>query len=44
MATTSLLIHDTSKAIQYVRAILDFTILAQYVLNDNKMLQYMEYI
>ena len=38
-----LLIHDVPKAIQYTWAILDFTILAQCVLYDNKMLCYMKH-
>ncbi len=38
-----LLIHDTPEAIQYTRAIFDFTILSQYVLQDDKMLRYMEH-
>ena len=44
MAITLLLIYDALEAIQYAQAILDFTMLAQYVLHDHKMLHYMEYI
>ncbi len=40
---TPLLIHDASKTIQYARAILDFTMLAQYVSHDDKTLRYMEH-
>ncbi len=42
VAATSLLIYDTPEAIHCAQAILDFTILAQYVSHDNKMLRYME--
>ena len=38
-----LLIYDAPEAIQYARAILDFTILAQYILHDNKMLHYIKH-
>ena len=40
----SLLIHNASKAIQYPQAILNFTMLAQYVLHNKKILRYMEYV
>ena len=43
MAATPLLIHDVSEAIPYIWAILDFTILAQYVLYDEERFRYMEY-
>ena len=43
VAATPLLIHDTSEAIQYARAILDFIILTQYVLHIDKTLCYMEH-
>ena len=43
MATTPLLIYDAPKAIQYAQAILDFTILAHYVLHDDKTLCYMKH-
>ena len=43
VTATLLLIHNTPEAIQYTRAILNFIILAQYVLHDNKTLHYMEY-
>ncbi len=43
VATTPLLIHDAPEAIQYARVILDFTILAQYVLHDKETLRYMEH-
>ena len=38
-----LLIQNAPKAIQCTRAILDFTILAQYVSYDNKTLRYIEH-
>ncbi len=38
-----LLIHDASETIQCARAILDFTMLAQYVSHDDKTLRYMEH-
>ena len=38
-----LLIYDTSEAIQYTQAILDFTMLAQYILYNNKTLPYMKH-
>ena len=43
MAATLLQIHDVLKAIQRIWAILDFTILAQYVLYDDKMFCYMKH-
>ena len=43
IAVTFLPIQNTPKAIQYSRAILNFTILAQYVLHDDKTLWYMKY-
>ena len=43
VAVMSLLIHNTPEAIHHIRAILDFTMLAQYVLHDIKMLRYIEY-
>ena len=43
VAATSLLIQNGPEAIQCARAILDFTILAQYVSNDDKTLRYMEH-
>ncbi len=42
VAATPLLIHDAPEAIQCPRAILDFTILAQYVLHDEETLHYIE--
>ena len=42
IAATSLLIQNTPEANQYARAILNFTIFAQYVSYDDKMLRYME--
>ncbi len=48
-ATTPLLIHDTpeaiqsAQAIQCARAILDFTMLAQYISHDNKTVRYMKH-
>ncbi len=41
VAATLLLIHDALETIQYTRPILNFIILAQYVLHDNEMLRYM---
>ena len=43
MAATPLLIHDAAKAIQYNWAILNFTILAQYVLHDKETLHYIKH-
>ncbi len=43
VAATPLLIHYAPKAIQCARAILDFTMLAQYILHDDKTLRYMEH-
>ncbi len=43
MAVMPLLIYDALEAIQYAQAILDFTILAQYVLHDNKTFRYIEH-
>ena len=43
VAAIPLLIQNAPEAIQYSRAILDFTMLAQYVLHDDKTLQYMEH-
>ena len=42
-AATLLLMHNALKAIYCARAILDFTILAQYQLHDNETLFYMEH-
>ena len=44
MAATFLLIHDAPKTIQYTQIITNFTILAKYVLHDEKMLQYIEHV
>lgn len=44
MATTLLLVYDSLEAIQYTWAILDFTILAQYLLYNKETLRYIEYI
>ena len=43
MAATLLLIHNAPKTIQCAQVILDFIILAQYILYDNKTFRYMEY-
>ncbi len=43
MATPLLLIYDALEAIQCARAILDFTMLAQYVSHNDKILRYMEH-
>ncbi len=40
---TPLPIHDAPEAIQCAQAILDFTMLAQYVSYDNETLRYMEH-
>ena len=40
---TPLLMQDALEAIYYTRAILDFTMLAQYLLHNNKRLFYMEH-
>ena len=44
IAGTPLLIHTAPEAIQCARAILDFTILAQYVSYDNEILRYIEHV
>ena len=44
MAATLLLIYDAPEAIQCAQAILDFTMLVQYVLHTDKTLYYMEHI
>lgn len=43
MAATLLQIYDTAKVSQYTQTILKFTILAQYILYNNKTLCYMKY-
>ena len=43
MAATPLLIYDAPKAIQCAQAILNFTMLAQYVLHDEETLRYIEH-
>ena len=43
MVTTPLLIYDTLETIQYAQTILDFTMLAQYIPHNNKMLRYIEH-
>ena len=43
VAATPLLIHDAPEAIQCARTILDFTMLAQYVLHDDETLRYIEH-
>ncbi len=43
VAAMPLLIHDVPEAIQCAQAILEFTILVQYVLHDNETLCYMEH-
>ena len=43
VAATLLLIQNTPEAIQCARAILDFTMLAQYVSHDDETLRYMEH-
>ena len=44
MAATPLLIYDITKAIQFARAILNFTTLTQYVLHDEETLRYIEHV
>lgn len=44
MATTLLLIYNTLEAIQYTRAIPNFTILAQYVLYNDETHRYIEHV
>lgn len=39
-----LLIYDTPEKIHYTQTILDFIMLAVYVLHNQKMLRYIEYI
>ena len=39
-----LLIHDAQEAIQCTRVILNFIMLAQYILYNNKTFRYMEHI
>ena len=43
MATTLLLIYNAPEIIQYAWTILNFKMLAQYILNDNKTLYYIEH-
>ncbi len=43
MTAISLLIHDALEAIQCAQAILDFSMLAQYILYDNKTLRYIKH-
>ena len=43
VAVTPLLIYDAPEAIQCAQAILDFTMLAQYVLHDEETLRYIEH-
>ena len=43
VAATPLLIQNAPEAIQCARAILDFTMLAQYVSHDDETLRYMEH-
>lgn len=42
-AATPLFNHIAPKTIQYAQAILDFTMLTQYALHDNKTLSYIKY-
>ena len=44
VATTLLLIYDALEPIQYTQAILDFTILAQYISHDNKTLRHIQHV
>lgn len=44
MATTLLLIYDILETIQYAWAILNIIILGHYILHNDKIFRYMEYI
>ena len=44
MTAKLLLIHEDLETIQCIWAILDFIILAEYVLHDEKMLRYIEHV
>ena len=44
VVATPLFIYDTSKAIQCAQAILNFTILVQYILRNEETLCYMKHI
>ncbi len=44
VAAMPLLIHDATKTIQCAQAILDFTMLAQYVSHDEETLHYIEHV
>lgn len=39
-----LLMHDTLEAIEYLQAIFNFTMLAQYISYDDKILRYIEHM
>ena len=43
MVATPLPIHDASKTITYTQAILNFIMLGQYILYNNKTFDYLEY-
>lgn len=43
VGATLLLMQDAQEIIQFARAILDFKMLAQYILHDDETLPYMEY-
>ena len=43
VAAMLLLIHDAPEAIQYAQAILNYTMLAEYISHDDKTLWYMEH-
>lgn len=43
MAAILLLIHDVVEIIQYAQAILDFIIVAQYVLHNEETLRYIKH-
>lgn len=43
IVATPLLIQDAPKAIYYICTILNFTMLVQYLLHNNKTLLYMDY-
>ena len=44
MSAIPLLIYDASEVIQYGQAILDFTMLAQYISHNEETLCYMEHV
>lgn len=43
MASTSLLIYDALEIIQYTQTILNFAMLIQYIMNNNKTTHYIDH-